>query len=119
MRRTRILATGSAFVVLALAVGVSACTSADDTDKARTGVTADDIPVAKTPPGGWTGTMPAPVLADLASFFGGAVNPETQQRLVETVRHGLAGGRSAPKRVEVVGWLPGEGVMALAVYPEG
>jgi hypothetical protein len=62
---------------------------------------------------------PAPVLADLASFFGGAVNPETQQRLVETVRHGLAGGRSAPKRVEVVGWLPGEGVMALAVYPEG
>jgi hypothetical protein len=34
---------------------------------------------------------PAPVLADLASFFGGAVNPETQQRLVETVRHGLAG----------------------------
>ncbi len=62
---------------------------------------------------------PAPVLADLASFFGGAVNPETQKRLVETVRHGLAEGRRAPKRVEVVGWLPGEGVMALAVYPEG
>ncbi len=62
---------------------------------------------------------PAPVLADLAGFFGGTVNPETQKRLVETVRHGLADGRSAPKRVEVVGWLPGEGVMALAVYPEG
>lgn len=62
---------------------------------------------------------PAPVLANLASFFGGAVNPETQKRLVDTVRHGLADGRNAPKRVEVVGWLPGEGVMALAVYPEG
>jgi hypothetical protein len=39
---------------------------------------------------------PAPVLANLASFFGGAVNPETQKRLVDTVRHGLADGRSAP-----------------------
>lgn len=62
---------------------------------------------------------PAPVLANLASFFGDTVNPETQKRLVDTVRHGLTDGRSAPKRVEVVGWLPGEGVMALAVYPEG
>ncbi len=62
---------------------------------------------------------PAPVLANLAPFFGDTVNPETQKRLVETVRHGLTEGRSAPKRVEVVGWLPGEGVMALAVYPEG
>jgi hypothetical protein len=62
---------------------------------------------------------PAPVLANLAPFFGGTVNPETQKRLVETVRHSLTDGRSAPKRVEVVGWLPGEGVMAVAVYPEG
>ncbi len=27
------------------------------------GVRADDIPVANTPPGGWTGAMPPPVLA--------------------------------------------------------
>ena len=30
---------------------------------AEAGVTADDIPIAHTPPGGWDGAMPAPVLA--------------------------------------------------------
>lgn len=60
---------------------------------------------------------PAPVLADLAGFFGGTVNADTQKKLIETVRHGL-GNADKPRRVELLGWLPREGVMALAVYPE-
>lgn len=60
---------------------------------------------------------PAPVLADLAGFFGDAVNEETRKKLIQTVGKGM-GGTAKPRRVEVVGWAPQEGVMTLAVYPE-
>lgn len=64
---------------------------------------------------------PSKVLTTLANFFGNDVNADTQKRLVETVRQGMGNGDTAkkPRRVEVVGWLPTEGVMAVAVYPEG
>lgn len=62
---------------------------------------------------------PAPVLSNLANFFGSDVNPATQKQLLDTVSQGMGSKTSkAPRRVEVVGWLPSEGVMAVAVYPE-
>ena len=63
---------------------------------------------------------PAPILAKLANLFGTDVNEATQKKVVDTVRQGLETGKTttAPRRVEVVGWLPSEGVMAVAVYPE-
>jgi len=62
---------------------------------------------------------PAPILTNLANFFGGDVNADTQKQLLDTVSQGMGNKTSkAPRRVEVVGWLPTEGVMAVAVYPE-
>lgn len=62
---------------------------------------------------------PAPVLTNLANFFGGDVNADTQKQLLDTVSQGLGSKTSkTPRRVEVVSWQPGEGVMAVAVYPE-
>ncbi|SKB03573.1 hypothetical protein SAMN02745166_03846 [Prosthecobacter debontii] len=62
---------------------------------------------------------PAPILTNLANFFGSDVNADTQKQLLDTVSQGL-GDKTAKtrRRVEVVGWLPSEGVMAVAVYPE-
>jgi len=62
----------------------------------------------------------APVLTHLASFFGSDVNADTQKKLLDTVRQGMGVSATsrAPRRVEVVGWLPTEGIMAVAVYPE-
>lgn len=62
----------------------------------------------------------APILAKLADFFGSYVNEDTQKKVVEAVRENLGDSKSssAPRRVEVVTWLPAEGVMAVAVYPE-
>jgi hypothetical protein len=67
---------------------------------------------------------PSQVLTTLANFFGNDVNADTQKRLLDTVRKGMgsatgsSGTTKAPRRVEIVGWLPTEGVMAMAVYPE-
>lgn len=61
---------------------------------------------------------PAPVLSNLAAFFGSDVNADTQKKLLDTVRQGMGTTSKTPRRVEVVGWLPSEGVMAVAVYPE-
>lgn len=61
---------------------------------------------------------PAPVLTNLAAFFGSDVNADTQKKLLDTVSQGLATASKSPRRVEVIGWLPSEGVMAVAVYPE-
>jgi hypothetical protein len=61
---------------------------------------------------------PAPVLTDLAAFFGSDVNADTQKKLLDTVSKGMGAATKGPRRVEVVGWLPSEGVMAVAVYPE-
>lgn len=61
---------------------------------------------------------PAPVLTDLAGFFGSTVNPGTQKMLLETVSKGMSAKSKPPRRVEVVGWSPADGIMAVAVYPE-
>ena len=65
---------------------------------------------------------PATVLARLADFFGSSVTDDTQKKVVDAVRQGMSATASStgttPRRVEVVGWLPNEGVMAVAVYPE-
>jgi len=62
---------------------------------------------------------PAPILTNLANFFGSDVNADTQKQLLDTVSQGMGNKTSkTPRRVEVVGWLPSEGVMAVAVYPE-
>ncbi len=62
---------------------------------------------------------PAPILTNLADFFGSDVNADTQKKLLDTVSQGMGNKTSkAPRRVELVGWLPAEGVMAVAVYPE-
>jgi hypothetical protein len=61
---------------------------------------------------------PAPMLSDLAGLFGATVTADTQKKVLETVRKGMGSSAKPLQRVEVVGWLPSEGVMAVAVYPE-
>ncbi len=63
---------------------------------------------------------PAPVLTKLADLFGSKVNEETEKKVIDAVRLGMSVGSpgTTPRRVEVVGWSPMEGVMAVAVYPE-
>lgn len=61
---------------------------------------------------------PAPMLSDLAGLFGSTVTEDTQKKVLETVRKGMGSSAKPVQRVEVVGWLPSEGVMAVAVYPE-
>jgi hypothetical protein len=61
---------------------------------------------------------PAPMLSDLAGLFGCTVTEDTQKKVLESVRKGMGSTAKPLKRVEVVGWLPSEGVMAVAVYPE-
>lgn len=66
-------------------------------------------------------TAPAPVLAKLADLFGSNVNDDTQKKVVDAVRQGMssdATAKASPRRVEVVGWAPTEGIMTVAVYPE-
>ena len=63
-------------------------------------------------------SAPAPMLSDLAGLFGSTVDEDTKNKVLETVRKGMGSGAKPLKRVEVVGWLPSEGVMAVAVYPE-
>ena len=62
----------------------------------------------------------APILAKLAHFFGSSVTDDTQKKVIEAVRQNLGenANSATPRRVEVVGWLPNEGVMTVAVYPE-
>lgn len=64
------------------------------------------------------GNVPAPMLSDLAGLFGSTVTEDTQKKVLDTVRKGMGSSAKPLKRVEVVGWLPSEGVMAVAVYPE-
>lgn len=61
---------------------------------------------------------PAPILSNLADFFGSDVNPQTQKQLLDTVSDGLSNEKTVRRRVEVVSWQPNEGLMAVAVYPE-
>ena len=63
-------------------------------------------------------SAPAPMLSDLAGLFGSTVTEDTKKKVLETVRKGMGSSAKPLQRVEVVGWLPSEGVMAVAVYPE-
>jgi hypothetical protein len=63
-------------------------------------------------------TASAPVLSDLANLFGSTATEDTQKKVIETVRKGMGAATRPLKRVEVVGWVPSQGVMAVAVYPE-
>ncbi|MBL9129659.1 MAG: hypothetical protein JNG86_00560 [Verrucomicrobiaceae bacterium] len=63
-------------------------------------------------------TAPAPVLSDLAGLFGSTANEDTQKKVLDTVKKGMGSSAKALKRAEIVGWVPSEGVMAIAVYPE-
>lgn len=67
---------------------------------------------------------PATVLVELAEYFGREITDDTGRRVIDTVQKGLKNTASSttssnrPRKVEVVGWLPKEGVMAVAVYPD-
>ncbi len=63
-------------------------------------------------------SAPAPVLTDLAGLFGTTVTADTQKKVLETVRKGMGASSRPLKSAEVVGWIPGEGVMAVLVHPE-
>lgn len=63
-------------------------------------------------------TASAPVLTDLAGLFGSTANEDTQKKVLETVKKGMGSSAKPLKRAEIVGWVPSEGVMAIAVYPE-
>jgi hypothetical protein len=65
---------------------------------------------------------PSQVLAKLAEFFGSEVNDHTPKKVEEAVRQGFSQRNQTAgttRHVEVVGWSPKEGVMAVAVDPEG
>lgn len=61
---------------------------------------------------------PAPVLTDLAGLFGTTVTADTQKKVLDTVRKGMGASSKPLKSAEIVGWIPGEGVMAVLVHPE-
>ena len=63
---------------------------------------------------------PATVLVELAEYFGREITDDTGKKVIDTVQKGLKQNTSSsrPRKVEVVGWLPKEGVMAVAVYPD-
>lgn len=63
-------------------------------------------------------TASAPVLSDLAALFGSNADAATQKKVLDKVKAGMGSSSKSLKRVEVVGWVPSQGVMAVAVYPE-
>lgn len=63
-------------------------------------------------------SAPAPVLTDLAGLFGSTADEATQKKVIDTVKKGMGSSSRPLKRVEIVGWVPSQGVMAVAVYPE-
>lgn len=62
---------------------------------------------------------PKDVVRGLEGFFGVELTPDTEKKLLDTVRKGMAGASKHDRKVEVLGWWPKEGVMAVGVYPEG
>lgn len=60
----------------------------------------------------------AAVSKQLDGFFGSPMTPESEQRLLETVRTQLtaANGKGMP-HVRLAGWWPEEGVIAVSVIP--
>jgi hypothetical protein len=59
------------------------------------------------------------VVRGLEGFFGVELTPDNEKKLLDTVRKGMAGASKQDRKVEVLGWWPKEGVMAVGVYPEG
>lgn len=55
----------------------------------------------------------------LESFFGVQLTPDNEKKVLETLRKGMAGTDKQPQKIEVLGWWPKEGVMAVGVSPEG
>ena len=62
---------------------------------------------------------PKDVVLGLESFFGVQLTPDNEKKLLETVSKGMAGASHQDRKVEVLGWWPKEGVMAVGVHPEG
>jgi len=62
---------------------------------------------------------PKDVVRGLEGFFGVQLTPDNEKKLLDTVRKGMAGASKQERKVEVLGWWPDEGVMAVGVYPEG
>jgi hypothetical protein len=62
---------------------------------------------------------PTDVVRGLEGFFGVELTPDNEKKLLDTVRKGMAGASKQDRKVEVLGWWPKEGVMAVGVYPEG
>lgn len=62
---------------------------------------------------------PKDVVRGLEGFFGVELTPDNEKKLLDTVRKGMAGASKLDRKVEVLGWWPKEGVMAVGVYPEG
>jgi hypothetical protein len=62
---------------------------------------------------------PKDVVRGLEGFFGVELTPDNEKKLLDTVRKGMAGASKHDRKVEVLGWWPKEGVMAVGVYPEG
>lgn len=62
---------------------------------------------------------PNEVVRGLEGFFGVQLTPDNEKKLLDTVRRGMAGASKQERKVEVLGWWPKEGVMAVGVYPEG
>jgi hypothetical protein len=64
-KRHRPLTASARTLLLGLTLGaLAACGDSGSGGSASSGLTADEIPVAHTPPGGYGDTFPAPVLAD-------------------------------------------------------
>ncbi len=61
---------------------------------------------------------PQEVVRGLESFFGAQLTPDNEKKLLDTVRKGMAHSSKRERKVEVLGWWPKEGVMAVGVYPE-
>lgn len=55
----------------------------------------------------------------LESFFGVQFTPDNEKKVLETLRKGMADTAKQPQKIEVLGWWPKEGVIAVGVSPEG
>lgn len=62
---------------------------------------------------------PKDTVRNLEGFFGVQLTPDNEKKVLETLRKGMAGTGRQSSRVEVLGWWPEEGVMAVGVSPEG
>ncbi len=57
------------------------------------------------------------VIRNLEGFFGVEINDASQKKLLEAVRAGIAASADKDRKVELLGWWPEEGVMAVTVSP--